>query len=344
MRAHSKNYILDNSIFQNILKGENYSQESISPTPLTPLKDKLNPSIILSNNGSMIKYKENDIISNGESLKTLMLTPEHLRYSPQQNIEYHGNQEYANMLTDINSLNLELNKMRIKEQKYLGRISVLEKDKHYLMNLLSQSEYKLQESISKSKEENKRVNLIIESFRNSLTTMNNKIQESSKNKVCEQTQTDESLNLEAEKNYFLVGHISMLKNKLDILDGFGKDVINENNKLKEELARTLSNFNNIRTELNVFKFDQKSENNLKEIYEKHQKQIEIENNYFKCYVRSISDLGENESNIAAPSFEKYKASKKNQPIQKISTNNNPIPAYLKVISLSSAVMAVEIDH
>ena len=342
MRAtHSKNYTLDNSNLQKLLRGDTFYQDNTASSPLTPIKDRLNPSITSLSNGSIIKYKENDISLNRDISKKLILTPEHLRYSPEQtltNIEYHGNQDYANMMTNINSLNLELNKMRIKEQKYMGRILTLEKDKQSLMNLLTQSETKLQDSIIKSKEENKRVNLIIESFRNSLATMNNSIQDGLKNKVCKQTQTNESLNLEDEKNSLIVGHISMLKNKLDTLESYCKDVINENIKIKEELTRKSSTFDNLRSELNEFKISKKNEQNLKGKFETHYKQILVENTYFKQYIKSMSDFKENNNIATASSFENYKASVKNQNIKKNFTNNIfPVPAYLKIISFGSEI-------
>lgn len=280
---------------------------------------------------------------------------------------------YSSLYAEIEQLKKDNKSLRLREQKHMTQINSLERERKSLVALLEQSEKNLQDSIKKNKQETKRMNAVVDSFRRSLQNIQSQSGSNTpkEDKGIQAGSSNLSTNFDGygkgnfsfqtscfsppkqtESNDFhsvYVEYIAELFTKFQCIESYAQDLIKSNTQLSREVE-SLKSYNGKLEEyihMNKALLIQAAEenNNKREI-----SQLEAEISLYKSFVKDLAATSTtksfeesigftNSSGYSGSKYGKFSRSSSLKPVEKPQkqAQRTHIPSYLKALSLTTCL-------
>jgi len=332
--GHTKNHTADPASLQKLLRAQQTDLDDLAinemgricePPRYTPTK------LQVRNSYTPDVYRRTYTEGDKKLQFSNTMKPNLVYYQAKKEEGFTNPETYRELLTENRKLAAELGCFKEREAAYKAKIATLENEKGLLIQALEKAQLKLNEMATKAKEDKKRMNIIIDSFKQS-------IQHLSKSTCNQETQTSEdtlslastrvhsnSTSIEAKDEF------PLSKRSLHFQGSLTQELIDENIKVKNELlelkmySETLQNYiEHMKTQI------KKQESVQYDLIEKG-KLLYRENRYFKNFIQSL---------IQNPVYDEAPENVKDYPNgEKGSTTskrvtNRMIPSYIKALGLS----------
>jgi len=333
--GHTKTHTVDSASLQKILKSQrtHTDENSIFQNSRNPIfSSSTNPfaNRVLTScnfeNGRTLTVDYSD--KSRKSPIPLETTSSHLRTDDSV-----SNDIYADMVAKINNLNADVSNYKNKEKKYLAKISSLENEKGLLIQALEQTQKKLQDTAHKSKEDKKRMNIIIESFKQSLQSME-------KPKSTKETQTsDHTLQTSyTDRSSFRANiynaeftrNFELLIEKLEEMTIHSNSLIEENNKLRAEVESYKKYSESLKSYIEHNKNQMIKQENVQSSLIEKSNNLVHENALFKDFMRGLLDTRRQDQGVS----NNQQRCNPNNSNGKYSNIIKTMPSYLKAMSMT----------
>jgi hypothetical protein len=290
--GHTKTHTVDSASLQKILKSQRNNtdentifQNNRSPifsTSTNPFANRVLTSCNFENGRTLtVDYGD----KGRKSPNMLETTSSHLKTEDSV-----GNDIYADMVGKINSLNAEVSNYKNREKKFLAKISSLENEKGLLIQALEQTQKKLQDTAQKSKEDKKRMNIIIESFKQSIQSME-KPKSTKETQTSDQTLQTSFMDRSSSKgniyNAEYAKNFEILIEKLEELTTHSNSLVEENCKLRTEVDSYKKYSDTLKSYIEHHKSQIAKQENAQSSLLERSNAVVNENVHYKDFVKTL---------------------------------------------------------
>lgn len=231
---------------------------------------------------------------------------------------------YSDMVSKISVLNGEIANYKSREKKFMAKIYALENEKGLLIQALEQSQKKLQDTVTKAKDEKKKMTSVIDSYKVSIQTL----EKQKSNHTVDSTQASVNSNKTSRFSIYnseTFNNFEILLQKFEDITQNSNALIEENTQIKTDLENYKKYSESLKNYVEHHKSQMKKQENIQSSIIEKSKSVITENLCFKQYLRNI--LFTNKEND--PSQTNKIAKSKNSLIKAA-----PLPSYLKALSMA----------
>ena len=204
-------------------------------------------------------------------------------------------------------------------------------EKNLLIQALEQSQKKFQDSVTKAKDEKKKMNTIIDSFKTTIQGMDKPRSTKETQTQADSSQQTINSNKNSGKsspyNSEFINNFETLLQKLEEITVYSNSLLEENNQMRSEIENYKKYSDSLKNYVEHHKTQIKKQENMQSSMIEKSKSLVTENHCFKEYLKELS-MNKPINDNRGDAKKTYKS------IAKVCGSNAPVPSYLKALSLA----------